>query len=95
MVNQDEKLQDYLAKNAIKLQFNLSRAPWWAVRKVGWFSKSIGHGQLSWKEFEAVLLSVETNPEAPESEAKPKRDAAKAATALRIKDIVQEDNVDI
>ena len=38
--------------------------------------------------------TVKLNPEAPEFEAKPKRDAAKAAE-LRIKDIVQEDNADI
>jgi hypothetical protein len=38
MVNQDEKLQDYLAKNAIKLQFNLSRAPWWG----GQFERLVG-----------------------------------------------------
>ena len=35
--------------------------------------------------------TVKLNPEAPEFEAKSKRDAAKAAE-LRIKDIVQEDN---
>ncbi len=38
--------------------------------------------------------TVKLNPEAPEFEAKPKRDAAKVAK-LRIKDIVQEDNTDI
>jgi hypothetical protein len=37
---------------------------------------------------------VELNPEAPEFRAKPKRDAA-AAAELRIKELVQEDNVDI
>ena len=28
MVTQDEKLQDYLSRNVITWQFNLSRAPW-------------------------------------------------------------------
>ena len=59
MVKQDEKLQDYLARNGILWQFNLSRAPWWALVKAALY-KVIGHGQLSWKELEAVLLSVET-----------------------------------
>ena len=65
MVKQDEKLQDYL--NGISWQFNLSCAPWWGgqfERLVGLVKaalyKVIGHGQLSWKELEAVLLSVET-----------------------------------
>ncbi len=48
----------------IKWQFNLSRAPWWGgqfERMVGLdLYKVTGHGQLSWKELEAVLLSVET-----------------------------------
>ena len=67
MVKQDEKLQDYLARNGISWQFNLSRAPWWGgqfERLVGLVKatlyKVIGHGQLSWKELEAVLVSVET-----------------------------------
>ena len=60
MLKQDEGLQDYLARNGISWQFNLSRAPWWGgqfERLVGLVKaalyKVIGHGQLSWKELEA------------------------------------------
>ena len=66
-VQRDEQLQDFLARNAIKWQFNLSRAPWWGgqfERMVGLVKaalyKVIGHGHLTWNELEAVLLSVET-----------------------------------
>ena len=67
MVRQDEKLQDYLSRNGITWQFNLSRTPWWGgqfERLVGLvkaaLNKAIGSGQLQWKELESVLLSVET-----------------------------------
>ena len=63
MVRQDEKLQDYLSRNGITWQFNLSRAPWWE-RMIGLvkaaLNKAIGNGQLQWKELESVLLSIET-----------------------------------
>ena len=65
-VMRDEQLQGYLAKNRIRWQFNLSRAPWWGgqfERMVGLmkaaFYKVIGNGFLSCKELEKVLLSVE------------------------------------
>ena len=67
LVNQDEKLQDYLSRNGITWQFNLSHAPWWGgqfERLVGLVKaalyKAIGNGHLQWKELESVLLSVET-----------------------------------
>ena len=67
MVRQDEKLQDYLTRNGITWQFNLSRAPWLGgqfERMIGLvkaaLNKAIGNGQLQWKELESVLLSVET-----------------------------------
>ena len=62
----DERLQDYLARHDITWKFNLSRAPWWGgqfERMVGLvknaFYKVIGHAQLSWKELQKVILSVE------------------------------------
>ena len=67
LVKQDEKLQDYLSRNGITWQFNLSHAPWWGgqfERLVGLVKaalyKAIGNGHLQWKELESVLLSVET-----------------------------------
>ena len=65
-VMKEEKLQDFLAHQEIKWQFNLSRAPWWGgqfERMVGLvkqsFYKCIGRANLSWKELEEVLLDVE------------------------------------
>ncbi len=66
-VRNDEKLNDWLAKQDIKWKFNLSRAPWWGgqfERLVGVMKqalyKSIGNGNLRWKELEEVLLDVKT-----------------------------------
>lgn len=65
-VMKDEKFNDFLAKNGIQWQFNLSRAPWWGgqfERLVGLVKralyKSIGRGRLSWEELEEVLIDVE------------------------------------
>ena len=62
----DEKLQDFLAGQEIKWQFNLSRAPWWGgqfERMVALVKnclyKSIGSGCLTWEELEDVLLDIE------------------------------------
>ena len=62
----DEKLQNYLAHQYIKWQFNLSRAPWWGgqferlVRLVKRaLYKSSGRAKLTWSEFEEVILDVE------------------------------------
>ena len=56
MVRQDGKLQDYLSRNGITWQFNLSRAPWWGgqfKRLIGLvkaaLNKVIGDGQFSGK----------------------------------------------
>ena len=66
LVMHDEQINDFLAQNGIKWQFNLSEAPWWGgqfERLVGLVKralhKSIGRGLLTWKELEEVLLDVE------------------------------------
>ena len=65
-VMNDEKLHDYLAKNAIEWKFNLSRAPWWGgqfERLVGIFKgafyKAIGNGMLSFGELAEIVTDVE------------------------------------
>ena len=62
----DEKLNDYLSRQEIKWQFNLSRAPLWGgqfERMVGIVKgslyKTIGNGFLTWTELEEVVLDVE------------------------------------
>jgi hypothetical protein len=66
-VMKDEELQNWLARNEIKSQFNLSRAPWWGSqfeRMVGLvkqaFYKTIGHGNFKWNELEEIIIDVET-----------------------------------
>ena len=61
----DERFNNYLAKQEIKWQFNLSCAPWWVgqcERMVGLvmsaMCKTIGQGYLSWKELQEVILDV-------------------------------------
>ena len=61
-----EKLQNFLAYQGIKWQFNLSCAPWWGgkfERMVelikGALYKCIENGVLSWTELREVLLDIE------------------------------------
>ena len=63
----DEKINDFLAKQEILWQFNLSRAPWWdgqferltGIMKQSMY-KCIGNRNLQWHELEEVILDVET-----------------------------------
>ena len=60
-------MHNCLATHGIKWQFNLSRAPWWGgqfERRVGLVKqslyKTIGNGNLLWKELQEVILDIET-----------------------------------
>mgnify|MGYP002804130902 CR=1 FL=1 len=62
----DEKLNEFLSKNRIRWQFNLSRGPWWdgqCERIIGLVKralhKTIGRGSLKWDELKEVLLDIE------------------------------------
>jgi hypothetical protein len=62
----DEKFNEFLSKNRIRWQFNLSRAPWWGgqfERLVGLVKralhKTISKGSLRWDELKEVLLDIE------------------------------------
>ena len=65
-VRKDEKFNDFLAKQSITWQFNLSRAPWWGgqfehligLMKAA-FYKTVGQGLLTWEELNEVVLDVE------------------------------------
>ena len=68
LINKDEKINNYLAKNSIEWKFNLSRAPWWGgqfERLVGVFKsafhKTVGNGTLNFDELSAIVLDVETS----------------------------------
>lgn len=61
-----ERLNDFLTRQGISWQFNLSRAPWWGgqfERMVGLVKgalrKSVGQGQLTFSKVKEVLLDVE------------------------------------
>lgn len=65
-VMRDEKLQNYLAHQDIRWQYNLSKAPWWGgqfERMVGLVKralyKTLGSAKLRWEELEEVLLDAE------------------------------------
>jgi hypothetical protein len=65
-ISKSELVNDFLAKNNITWQFNLSKAPWWGgqyERLVGLVKQSlykvIGASHLKWKELEEVVLDVE------------------------------------
>ena len=62
----DKKFNMFLADKEIHWRYNLSRAPWWGgqfKRLIGLFKrifyKSIGNGNLTWKEFHDVILDME------------------------------------
>ncbi|KAL9957559.1 hypothetical protein ACROYT_G039201, partial [Oculina patagonica] len=67
-VQNDEKLNDYLASHQITWKFNLSRAPWWGgqfERMVGLVKtamrKTIGNAYLTFDELKEVFLDVEVS----------------------------------
>ena len=65
-VQNDEKLNDFLARHQITWKFNLSRAPWWGglfERMIGLVKtamrKTIGNAYLTFNELKEVFLDVE------------------------------------
>ena len=65
-IMRSEELHNYLAKNKIRWQFNLSKAPWWGgqyERIVGLVKqalfKVVGAASLKFQELREILLDVE------------------------------------
>ena len=64
--NKDEKMQEYLIKEQIKWNFNLSRVPWWGgqfermvvLAKQPLF-KATGRANLTKQELEKILMGIE------------------------------------
>ena len=67
-VRKSEKLQNYLARENNRWQFNLAKSPWWGgiyerlikeIKKS--LHKTLGRSHLSYEAFESVILDVERN----------------------------------
>ncbi|XP_078364031.1 uncharacterized protein LOC144648298 [Oculina patagonica] len=67
-IRKSEKLQDYLARENIRWQFNLAKSPWWGgfyerlikeIKKA--MQKTLGRSHLSYEAFESVIMDVERN----------------------------------
>ena len=65
-VQNDEKLNDFLARHQIMWKFNLSQAPWWGGQfecMIGLVKtavrKTIGNAYLTFDELQEVFLDVE------------------------------------
>jgi len=67
-VRKSEKLQNYLARENIRWQFNLTKSPWWGgiykrlIKKIKkTLHKTLGRSHLSYEALESVVLDVERN----------------------------------
>ena len=67
-VRTSEKMQNYLARENIRWQFNLAKSPWWGgiyerlikeIKKT--LHKTLGRLHLSYEAFESVIMSIERN----------------------------------
>ena len=65
-IRKSERLQDHLAREDIRWQFNLSRSPWWggmyeqlikSVKKT--LYKTLGRTTLNFQQFESVIVDIE------------------------------------
>ena len=65
-IRKSEKLQDFLAQEEIKWQFNLSKSPWWGgmyerlikdIKKTVY--KTLGNTHLTFEQLEAVVIDTE------------------------------------
>ena len=67
-VRKSEKLQNYLARENIRWQFNLAKSPWWGgiyerlikeIKKT--LHKTLGRSYLSYEAFKSVIMDIERN----------------------------------
>ena len=67
-IRKSEKLQNYLAREEIRWQFNLTRSPWWGgfyerlikeIKKT--LHKTLGRSRLSYEAMESVVMDIERN----------------------------------
>ena len=65
---ESEKLQNYLARENIRWQFNLAKSPWWGrvyerlIKEIkNTLHKTLGRSSLSYTAFESVTMDIERN----------------------------------
>ena len=67
-IRKSEKMQNYLAREEIRWQFNLARSPWWGgfyerlikeIKKT--LHKTLGRSRLSYEAMESVVMGIERN----------------------------------
>ena len=67
-IRKSEELQDFLAKQHTRWQFNLAKSPWWGgiyerlirdIKKT--LYKTMGRSNLTFEHFEAVVMDIETS----------------------------------
>ena len=65
-LRRSEALHDYLARQEIKWNFNLSRSPWWGsiyerlIKDIkGTLYKTLGRSHLSFEQLESVIIDIE------------------------------------
>ena len=65
-LRRSEALHDYLARQEIKWNFNLSRSPWWGsiyerlIKDIkGTLYKALGRSHLSLEQLESVIIDIE------------------------------------
>ena len=67
-VRKSEELQNYLARENNRWQFNLAKSPWWGgiyerlIKEIkNTLHKTLGRSSLSYEAFESVSMDIETN----------------------------------
>ena len=67
-VRKSEKLQNYLARENNRWQFNLAKSPWWGgiykrlIKEIkNTLHKTLGRSSLSYEAFESVSMDIERN----------------------------------
>ena len=67
-MRKSEKLQNYLARENNRWQFNLAKSPWWGgiyerlIKEIkNTLHKTLGRSSLSYEAFESVSMDIERN----------------------------------
>ena len=68
IIRRSEKLENFLAREEVRWQFNLAKSPWWGglyerlIREIKrTLYKTLGRSHLSFDALESVILDIERN----------------------------------